>query len=200
MQEKALFWNKKTIGLSVASEELKAPLLSAMAIWNEVPCAQLKLVWDPHSPNQVILRQKQDWIFEPKILAITILTHFGTPAILEKVQIEVNQNDQIWTPTDYQNILLHELGHVLGLRHSERWDAVMHPNGQLGDIERQLSESDKANFCALEPMILSQQAQPTGGCSQTGFFSTDMGLVGVLLVSLLICCTARKHSSMWRWI
>ncbi|MEI6790080.1 MAG: matrixin family metalloprotease [Myxococcaceae bacterium] len=196
MSEKPLFWNKDTIGVSVESEELRAPLMAAIADWNAVPCGQIRLVLDPHnnSSNKVVLRQKHEWSFEPNVLAMTILSHCGNPAILSKVQIQVNQGNRPWTYLDYKNILLHELGHFLGLGHSDKLDAVMHPMGQLGDSERELTHDDITKFCALSPT----QPEIKTGCSQAGF-STDAGLFGVLLVGLFIFCTARKHSSIWRW-
>ena len=199
MTEKPLFWNKDSLGLSVESEALRAPLLAAMDIWNAVPCGRLRLVLDPQSVNKIILRQKQNWEFESNALAMTTLIYYGNPAILEKVKIEVNQGDRHWTPIDYQNILLHELGHFLGLGHSEKFDSVMHPIGQLGDSERELSKEDQENFCALAPLYpdIAHPEEPKTGCSQTGF-SSDSGLLIVLMFTWFICCKARKHSSICR--
>lgn len=193
-------WNKDTIGLSAEAPELIAPLLAAMNIWNAVDCGRLKLVLDPASENRVILHQKKDWNFEPSVLAMTTLTYFRKPAILSKVQIDVNQGDKNWSFTDYQNILLHELGHVLGLEHVEQFDAVMHPFGQLGLFELELSKTDKANFCELVPLkqqIVVEQNETEyhrellTGCSQTNN-SSDMALLG-LMIFVLLCYKQKRE-------
>lgn len=135
-----------------------------MSVWNDVSCGRTKLVFDPHSSNQVILREKQDWRFDSGALAMTTRSRAS-------VKIEINQGDFSWTELDYQNILVHELGHVLGLGHSEQVDSAMHPVGQLGYFEFKLTKNDKIEFCSLEP----SQTQPQTGCAQTGT-SVDMVL------------------------
>jgi len=44
---------------------------------------------------------------------------------------------------DFQSVVLHEIGHVLGIQHSDRQGAVMFPRYTRGSIARRLSEDDK---------------------------------------------------------
>ncbi len=116
---------------------------------------------------------------------MTTLDYSKQTAVLSRVQVEVNQTKQYWSYIDYKNVLVHELGHVLGLEHSERFDSVMHPMGQLGDYERELTAEDKSKFCELKPVAQEVQVpESQTGCSQAGFFP-DMSLFGLLLIVLL---------------
>lgn len=191
MRQNPLYWTQATIKLSTQDSELKEPLLAAMDQWNSVECGRLKLVFDPASENRVILRQKKDWNYGRNVLAMTVQTHFGNPAIFKKVQIEVNHNDRNWSYVDYKNVLLHELGHVFGLEHLEDFNSVMHSMGQLGDEERELTLLDKASFCELQSLDkqkYQQMAQQPTGCHQAGSvgeFSPDILLFMVLALILL---------------
>jgi hypothetical protein len=161
------------ITLSTDFPELERPLMAAMSVWNDVSCGPTKLVFSSQSSNQVSLQLKHNWRFGAEILAMTTRSSAG-------IKIEINRGDFSWTELDYQNILVHELGHVLGLAHSEQLDSVMHPIGQLGYFEFRLSKDDKKTFCALEPV----QMQPKTGCAQMSH-SPEFGLFTFVLVLLV---------------
>lgn len=44
---------------------------------------------------------------------------------------------------DFQSVVLHEIGHVLGIQHSDRLGAVMYPRYTRGTLNRSLSEDDR---------------------------------------------------------
>ncbi len=92
-----------------------------------------------------------------------------------------NTDDMDAVVTDYANTLTHEIGHVLGLDHSEDPDAVMYPTAPEGEIsKRTLSEDDRAGLRYLyrEPMPEVRYgcgANPDPHCPDAGM-SCDQGV------------------------
>ncbi|MBH1988734.1 MAG: matrixin family metalloprotease [Myxococcaceae bacterium] len=201
MRQKPLYWAQQSVGIATEQDELKAPLWVAIQEWNEVECGQLRLHWDSASENRVHLRSPADWKYSQNVLAMTTQVYFGNPHIYRNATIEVNQKNHLWTFVDYKNVLLHELGHVLGLEHSDNLLAVMHPNGQLGDEERFLLEEDRNAYCELHPLndqILERQVLPgTSSCSQILPLSTVWG-DACLICGLLMAFCFRKNRSRLR--
>lgn len=67
--------------------------------------------------------------------------------------------------TDYVNTLTHELGHVLGLDHSEDPDAVMYATSRAGELsKRRLAEDDREGIHYLYREPIPQEY----GCNVSG--------------------------------
>ncbi len=192
-KHKELYWESSNIGLSVASPELERPLLEAMNIWNSVPCLKFRLGLNPSSSNQVGFKSGALWPYETDALGMTIYKYEGFSKIIDSVQVELNHANRHWRYTDYKNVLLHELGHVLGLEHSNEPTAVMWPYARLGDPEHTLSQDDIEGACRLKPVLgidrrkgpmLEQRVPEKSGCSQSSPVSIIAWLVAGLFLGI----------------
>lgn len=84
------------------------------------------------------------------------LSYAGT---LYQCDIYINAVDYKWstlTPTpsdalDLQTFVLHEIGHCMGLGHSEDPDDVMSPSAEYGRQRRTLTARDEAKLCEILP-------------------------------------------------
>lgn len=184
-EDPQLYWTTHSIEFAVESEELRAPLQRAMNIWNAVSCSSFLLTINPASSNRVQFSSANSQIFqsneEGRPLAVTRHNYTAnSPRLISQVDIFVNEETKKrLSQTDYQNILLHELGHVLGLQHSERFDSIMHKNAKTRFEPFKLIEEDIDCLCDLKPLthlqarlFEEQQSsiahQSDGGCSQAG--------------------------------
>ncbi|MBX7098402.1 MAG: matrixin family metalloprotease [Myxococcaceae bacterium] len=139
-----------------------------------------------------------DWPYDPKALAVTVVA--SDPTTHELVDADVALNLQhfrfgVLPPSgppadhsldgldDVQNTLTHELGHVLGLEHNPLDQAsVMFPGTSTGEVhKRTLTADDRKALGLLYDWPFDQGWGPGGaGCSAgTG------GPVGLLLAMLL---------------
>lgn len=108
---------------------------------------------------------------------------------------------------DLQNVVTHELGHFLGLAHSEDVSATMWCAAQRGDHEkRTLADDDKAGLCAiykngaafLDTMVSSTTAAPSAAGDADGCTvqSSPAGSAPWLLVLLILgACTRKKTTA-----
>jgi hypothetical protein len=105
---------------------------------------------------------------------------------------------------DLQNVVTHELGHFLGLAHSEDVSATMWCSAQKGDHEkRTLADDDKAGLCGIYKngaAFIDTKVAPSGaapsadgddqGCAVRG--SSAASAPWLLTLLILGCCTRRK--------
>ena len=87
------------------------------------------------------------------ILARTCTTPASGPYAVESdIQFDASRNwtfDEEAVSVDFQSVVLHEMGHVLGLGHSLVKTAVMYASYSTGSIKRQLQADDLAGLLAL---------------------------------------------------
>jgi len=167
---------------------LRAHLPRAAERWSDAPCGpSLRfvvapevaqddgLVVDRRNTVSVNRRWTPDPYHLPGVIAITVLTtDVATGALLDAdVEFDARSPDNplgytfgdgapAWGVADLPTVLLHELGHVAGLSHSERDDAVMAAG--TGDVERQrraLTPDDARGVCASYPVTSARPRPPT---------------------------------------
>jgi len=139
--------------------------------------------------------------------AVTTVVYDSATGEILDADIDVNVQDYRWTlgddkiELDLQSVLTHEIGHLLGLAHSDNPAATMYPQVKAGQIhKRVLAADDLLGLCAVYPFGAVTPAgagegtvpQPTG-CSVTGNFS--MGWIWLLLLlSLRLFMNFRRHA------
>lgn len=142
------------------------------------------------------------WPYEPEAIARTTLTlDFDTGEIIE-ADIELNSEDFTFAldaqkdQVDLQAVLTHEIGHVLGLAHSDAPSATMQPESTgFGIAElRSLEEDDAEGVCAVHADSWQAEAPPDdGGCSVTSV-SPQSNTAVAWLAALVLALRLRR----WR--
>ena len=185
--------------------EVLAAIHGAADAWNAVGCSYINLVvgapetglragfHQDQQPENVIVFQDETWPYDPSAAALTTITYLSSSSASSDGQIvdtdvEINGVDFEFatngstTLHDLQNVLTHELGHVLGLDHTcddgmisptplDHTGTPIHscfPQDQLppsvtqstmynyahpGETGKRVLESDDANgLCAIYPL------------------------------------------------
>jgi hypothetical protein len=97
---------------------------------------------------------------------------------------------------DVQNTFTHELGHAVGLAHSQESEAVMYGKTTPGETKkRQLAADDSAALSQLYPASAGSPGgtevdEPAQGCSSTGQGPAG-GPVGLLLFGLFVLARSK---------
>jgi hypothetical protein len=201
--------------------------LPAIAVENygAIECAEREYNSDQPNAN-VFLFRDADWPYENQedTLALTTITFNVDSGEIYDADVEVNSFDYNLTvgdenvDADLPSIITHEVGHFLGLSHSDVRSATMRPGYHPGDIGlRTLDADDVAGICSLygpesdagdrpsecEPRHgFSRQCATgeTGCCAVHGTEPRGRGpltllLVGVGVIALRRRSAARRYSA-----
>jgi len=122
----------------------------------QVTCHQVEYNCNPEDWNSnVIMFQDEAWAHSSSALAITCVTlNLDTGEILD-ADIELNSPAYDFalpgeaSGSDLRTVLTHEVGHLLGLSHSQFGGAVMVDSYQPNVILSSLSDDDIAGVCAI---------------------------------------------------
>ena len=94
---------------------------------------------------------------------MTTTTYDANTGRIYDADIEFNEQHFVFDTAgatdryDLQSVVAHEAGHVLGLDHSEFWDATMYGHINAGELDkRDLEPDDVAGLCSIYA--------PGGGC------------------------------------
>ncbi len=129
---------------------------------------------DAPNTNVVIFRDT-DWRHDPDMLALTTVSFRKDTGEIVDGDVEVNSDIyqhkfSTGAPSadayDLQSVLVHELGHVMGLSHSPVADATMRARYDKGDVSlRDLSLDDVCGVCAIAPPGREAPCTPSGTAS-----------------------------------
>lgn len=140
----------------------KAALLRAIASWNGRACSSPLLVMtdDEDDVSIEVVPVARDWKYGSAIAAHTAVESDPSGGEIRHVVIEIDAR-RAWTEDvvafpqaiDLESVLLHELGHALGLDHSRNQDAVMRAGIKPGQTRRMLHDDDVAGICAVTKRV-----------------------------------------------
>ncbi|MBI2894799.1 MAG: matrixin family metalloprotease [Deltaproteobacteria bacterium] len=155
---------------------------------------------DPTDGVSDVILVQSGWQFEPAYGAMTLVTYDASSGTIVDADILMNGQgyrylvdptpEQGW---DLENVLTHEIGHLLGLGHAEDTEATMYATSERGETKKRSVESDdQLGFRVLYAFAGEETAS---GCSATklevGARPVDMTgttlavAVGLLLALLL---------------
>lgn len=129
--------------------------------WSDLPGSDLKLSFvgttaskdygyfrDQENSNLVVW-EEQAWPFDNSALAVTLTTFSTRTGKLLDADIVVNGVSYTWRANgstkyhDISNSLTHEVGHFVGLDHSDDGEATMYPSAPAGEMQkRDLAQDD----------------------------------------------------------
>ncbi len=142
--------------------------------------------YNSKAPNvNVIFFQDDNWKYRgvDGTLAKTSVTYNDDTGEIYDADIEVNSANNLVTVTDdaaatkydLQAILTHEVGHFIGIAHTQDASATMFPSYSPGSVtQRVLAPDDKKAVCAAYPPDRVATCDPTprggfsGTCTETG--------------------------------
>jgi hypothetical protein len=125
-------------------------------------------------------RWEDDATHRAGTIAITVVTFDALTGEIFDADIEFNTREPTQNPNgfvfstarlsdmgsaDLQTIMTHELGHFLGLAHSDNDRAVMWPEAGLGEVRRDLTADDSAGLCDIYP----ERSAPDERCNSTPY-------------------------------
>ena len=238
-------WLNQVGSARISMVQVEQDVVSSIEEWEGVACADLTLVYQgltasfdigfdptPDAPNQnLIIFQSSagSWVHDSRAVGLTTVTmcQNDTPTcaagtILD-ADIELNEVDFTLTASgtrnvqmDFANTLTHELGHFLGLDHSDDRESTMYAEAPLRETKkRTLNADDEAGACALfaqdDPRVCMltpydlttgtssgggtdemQVTQSSSGCRQTSDSSGGVWLIGLFLIALSRVCGPRQ--------
>jgi hypothetical protein len=156
-------WGDETTDLEACAgtSEYTGTSKRAYVTWNQV--SNTKFAWTVGGwdgpfggagDNYNTIRFKE--ISDNGVLGFTVLSFYEGLRDCD-IKIDVNQNWQCgpananWRQMDMESVILHEIGHQLGLDHSSNSSAVMWWAIGMGENQRSLHSDDIAGIRALYP-------------------------------------------------
>ena len=160
---------------------------------SDVACHVAEYNVDGKNAN-IILFQDTKWNYSgvDNTLAKTTVTYDTDTGEILDADIELNHAYNEFTTGDdnvaydMQSILTHELGHFIGLDHSDDFSATMNPGYQEGTTElRTINEDDEAAVCEVYPptRTVTCRPEPNGGFS--GLCAADDAVVDDSICALV---------------
>ena len=188
----------------LSAQEVQSAVETALAVWSKA--SGINLRWEPGDPdaepgyrtsdgihNDIIFVEK--WTRTAGAVAETVVSVDANTSLIRDADILFNLEEYRFRVLsagqpaggsyyDFQEVLTHELGHALGMNHSEVSEAVMYGHGYIGDTGRRaLRVDDQEGVQVLYASVQDPQAGEVGCSSATGG-SGLAGLAGLLALLL----------------
>lgn len=152
-----------------ASEALERIVINSFAAWTQPECGGIKLLYGgmvdredelPGEQRNTVRFKTNAWRGSATTFATTLVNYDPNTGAISDADIVVN--DQFYEFTnrnlpgigeaDLQNTLTHEVGHLLGMAHSDVPEATMFGSADLGETKkRSLHRDDINGLCAHYP-------------------------------------------------
>lgn len=170
--------------------------VASMTFQEREPVSCKKSQYNKEAPNvNVVLFQDDDWKYRgiDGTLAKTSVTYNDQTGEIYDADIEINTANNTVTITDdpkeieydLQAILTHEVGHFIGIAHSDKADAVMYPTYNPGSTtQRKLTPDDVDAVCSIYPPEsgVACETEPRNGFSGTCDAPEDKGICSVATI------------------
>lgn len=211
----------------LTKEELREAARASFQTWNDVPTAypifrargatcfrHVGLASWPGRQNVLMFHDADgSWTHASKVVALTSLTFDEESGVIVDADMELNGEDYAFavdgssTAYDVQQVMTHEIGHMLGLDHSEKEAAVMYSKSKPGQRDKlELHQDDVDGLTASHPL----DSQPDEGvCEEVPEYAFDEAwcpespscaagrstspAFAWLLVALLLAAVARRR-------
>lgn len=173
----------------VLPADASAALDRAVAAWSTVPGSWLSFAGPGQGASVRVEVTRERWPLSPDFVAHTDLIDASPPGTIAGAVIRLNAAHHrfclaVCAPDEValEPVLLHELGHVIGLGHSGVRGAVMAPglgSGRTGSAPLALSDDDRRGVLAIyggaHPPVPAPIARPAPGKGALGLWIAALG-------------------------
>lgn len=130
--------NEINIRVQVTNKTIRKAIKNAMKAWNSIDNVHLKFIQDKSKPTDVAVVPAS---LAPQIYAEADFPNGGTPG--RKIEVNLNNadisiafpNETKFTQKYWNNLMIHELGHIAGLAHTNTEDRYFIPGTNSEDKE-----------------------------------------------------------------
>jgi hypothetical protein len=153
----------RSLGDVAAPDDAARTVVEALAEWGGLPGSSFFFDGDPRPVGAGAQRSsdgatdivlvEEDWPHDPAFAGVTLVTYDVATGEIWDADVFLNGADHDFEVEasggayDIGNVLTHELGHLLGMGHSEDADATMFAVSRPGETDkRTLSDDDAAGF------------------------------------------------------
>lgn len=208
---------------------MRAAVLRSLTEWSANACTDLYLHYggttantgtnltssEPDMVNTLVWREAGEWPEDvgAGTLALTTLVYDRATGVILDGDIDFNGQDFFWTAsqdrsdsnTDVQNTVTHELGHLIGLDHTDDPEATMFGGTEPGEFtKRDLGADDLDAVCYMYPAgddtpleTVTSDPAPLelegAGCAVSGGRPVG-GVVGWVAVALTALFARRRRT------